>query len=92
VTHYRQDLLLADRTPPSGSTVFVSKGINTMLKQHLHIFRRALIGLEPLIGNAIWSGVAWAAVLLHLYGFLAAIVVFKILNELTIIQHGQGLE
>ncbi len=63
-----------------------------MLKQHLRILRRALIGLEPLIGNAIWSGVALAAVLLHLYGFLAAIVVFKILNELTIIQHGQGLE
>jgi len=26
----------------------------------------------------------------HLYGFLAAIIVFKILNELTLIQHQQS--
>jgi len=48
--------------------------------------RRVFMGLKPLIGNAIWGGVAWASVHLHLYDFLAAIFVFKILNELTIIE------
>ncbi len=51
-----------------------------------HTSRRVFIGLKPLMGNAIWGGVAWASVHLHLYGFLAATFVFKILNELTIIK------
>lgn len=63
-----------------------------MLGKRLNSSRKALIGLEPLIGNVVWGGVAWVAVAGHLHGFLAAILVFKVLNELTVIQYQQGLD
>lgn len=61
-----------------------------MLKHRMQRSRGILLGLQPLIGNAIWSGVAWVAVDRHLYGFLAEIIVFKVLNELTLIQYQQS--
>lgn len=61
-----------------------------MIHHLMRISRGSFLELEPLIGNALWSGVAWVAVDLHLYSFLAAIIVFKILNELTVIQYQQS--
>jgi hypothetical protein len=61
-----------------------------MIHQLMQKYRGIFLGREPLIGNALWSGVAWVAVDRHVYGFLAAIIVFKILNELTVIQYQQN--
>ncbi|MBN9617182.1 MAG: hypothetical protein BGO25_03050 [Acidobacteriales bacterium 59-55] len=69
---------------------FIPESRTIVLKQRMQRSRGIFMGLEPLIGNTIWSGVAWVAVDRHLYGFLAAIVVFKILNELTLIQYQQS--
>ncbi len=63
-----------------------------MTKGRLYFYQRAFVDIEPLVGNALWGGVAWVAVSRHLYGFLAAMIVFKVLNELTVIQHRQDLD
>lgn len=63
-----------------------------MFQKRFRIDHRVFIEIEPLIGNALWGGVAWVSISLHLYGFLAATTVFKILNELTTIQHRQNLD
>lgn len=84
---------IREAAPPFNPPTYLQqRGGIIVLKQRPHVSHRTFIGLGPLTGNAIWSGIAWVAVLLHVYGFLAAIVVFKILNELTVIQQQQGLD
>lgn len=60
-----------------------------MPRKHLYQPRSVSIEVEPLLGNAIAGALTRIAVDNLCRGFLVALLVFKILNVLTVIERQQ---
>lgn len=60
-----------------------------MRRRHLYGTRRVSIGAGALLGNALAGVFAWIAVNQLCRGFLVALLVFTVLNKLTMLEKQQ---